>query len=429
MDKSFFGILVIFLVAVVLPGPSCTNVPKPEIPVIVSCDGMAEIGKPAPNFTWVGKDNIKHSLTDYRGKAVIITTWTASCAICVDVQLPYLAESYKKLTDQGVYILAINNGDSEKHIVQFLSSKNYPFTILSDKPNPEYKFRSPYRLKQGDPYFVFIDKNGILVDILVAGSETDLNNAIENFVDSQTKGIPYTKWVPLQISDATIIKANSSFTVRWKTNKESTSIVILTDSKRGLCMSSDRKTESVLNHEVRMNYSDLQPDTDYSVAVSSTDRYTNNVTKDAGTVSFTATATSCGSVAPDFALISQEGKFVRLSDFKGKKVLLHFWSYTCHVCAEELPLFKSFYSGLSRNKLELITISVGGDITTVNNYITEQGYKFPVLFDSDGAADTKYKNAGVPTSYLISGDGCILEKRDGKFDSLYDLREFTGTLY
>jgi len=253
-------------------------------------------------------------------------------------------------------------------------------------------------------------------------------NAIDNFVDSQTINTPDNKWGALQITDVIIIKANSSFTVRWKTNKESTSIVGLSDSKRGLCIQGGFNNDLVLNHEIRTDYSNLQPDTVYSISVVSKDGYSNMATADIKeTVSFTTTATSCGSVAPDFALISQDGKFVHLSDFTGKKMLLHFWSYTCHICDEELPLFKSFYAGLPSDKLGLLTISVGGDITDVNDYITERGYKFPVLFDSDGAIDTKYKNNGFPTSYLISGDGYIIDKHAGPFNSLDDLRKFTET--
>jgi len=428
MVKSILNTLVITLVVVVLLGLSCANMPKSEIPIIVSCDGIAEIGKPAPNFIWVGKDNIKHYLTDYRGKAIIVTTWNMTCDICKEHQLPYLSESYKKFADKGVYSLAINDMDSDQMLVEFLDEKTYPLTILRDN---NHKFRSHYGLRPGDPWWVFIDKNGILLDTNIHGSDAaSMKGAIDNFIDCQTRGVPYKRWEPLQITDLTVVKANSSFTVRWKTNNESTSIVIFTDSKRGLFIPSERKEELVLNHEIRINYSNLDPDIAYSVSVLSTDRYSETATTDAKeSISFTTDTTSCGSIAPDFALISQEGKFVHLIDFTGKKVLLHFWSYTCHICAEELPLFKSFYSGLPKDKLELVTISVGGDITDINNYINERGYKFPVLFDTDGSVDTKYKNTGVPTTYLVSANGCILDKRDGAFDSLYDMREFTGTQY
>jgi peroxiredoxin len=429
MDKSIFVIVVVSLVAVVLPGLSCTNAPGSEIPVIVSCDGIAEIGKPAPNFTWVGKDNVKHNLTDYQGQAVIITTWDILCSICIEDQLPYLAESYKKFTDQGVNILAINDMDTDKMLVEFINTKKYPFTVLSDRKGIDYKFRSNYLLKPGVPQFMLVDKNGILVGIIGGFSDTaSMKNAIDNFVESQTRGVSYKKWEPLQITDVTIIKANSSFTVRCKTNSESTSRVYLNSTYNSVI--GGKSDDLVVNHEIRTDYSKLQPDTEYSVSILSTDRDSNTATIDAKqTVIFSTASTSCGTIAPDFSLISQEGKFVRLRDFAGKKVLLHFWSYTCHICTEELPLFKSFYAGLPSDKIELITVSVGGDITEVNNYINERGYKFPVLFDSDGAADTKYKNVGFPTSYLVSANGCIIDKRDGKFDSLYDLREFTGTLY
>ena len=256
MDKSIFGILVIAVATVVLTCLSCTNVPKSEIPVIVSCDGIAAIGKPAPNFTWVGKDNIKRDLTDYQGHAVIITTWNCQCSICVEVQLPYLAESAKRFAEQDVDILAINDMDSDKVLIEFIKGKNYPFTILRDIPKPEYKFRSHYLLKMGVPQFIFVDKKGTIIDIIGSFSDTtSMKGAIDNFVESQTTGIPYKKWGALQITDVTIIKADSSFTVRWKTNNASTSRVYLNSSYNSVM--GGRNDESVLNHEIPVSYTHL----------------------------------------------------------------------------------------------------------------------------------------------------------------------------
>lgn len=186
MEKIQFFLVTLTLLSAALFNVNCTPSDTSSVlPKIISTEGTAAIGKPAPVFTWLGPDNIKHTLTDYRGKLILIATWDLQCNLCLEFVLPYLAENYKRFSDQGVVILAINDMDSEKVLTPYLNSKNYPFTVLKDEKNPEFKFRSPYLLKMGNPHIVLIDRNGILVDKTWPLSSEAVTNLIENFVKSQ----------------------------------------------------------------------------------------------------------------------------------------------------------------------------------------------------------------------------------------------------
>jgi peroxiredoxin len=162
-----------------------------EYPLITNCDGKATIGEMAPNFSWIGKDNIRGNLTDFRGKPVIIFTWDIACNWCTDIMLIHLNNNLMRYTEKGIAIITINDGDGSPRMTEFLKDKNYHFVILRDEPSPEYKFRSPYLLKRGNPWIVFIDKKGVLVDkngIFTNPSdatEKDLQNLIDKFISAQ----------------------------------------------------------------------------------------------------------------------------------------------------------------------------------------------------------------------------------------------------
>jgi peroxiredoxin len=168
-----------------LPFLGCSQSDSCQFPLIVQSEGIAEIGKPAPNFSWIGQDNVKHSLSDYLGKPIIIATWDRICDPCIKIVLPYLADNYDMYSSKGVVILTINNLDNCVRIVDFAKDKNYPFTMLRDVKQPEYKFRSPYLLKQANPYIVLINKKGVLIDIKQPVSEDDINNSIIDLLNAE----------------------------------------------------------------------------------------------------------------------------------------------------------------------------------------------------------------------------------------------------
>lgn len=121
-----------------------------------------------------------------------------------------------------------------------------------------------------------------------------------------------------------------------------------------------------------------------------------------------------GKSAPDFELTKLDGTNVKLSDLKGKKVILNFWATWCGPCQQEMPDMEAFYKEHKEN-VEILAINYtpsekGGGEEKVSNFIKEKGITFPVLLDKNIDVTTAYKVITIPTSYFIDTKGFIQDK-------------------
>ncbi|WP_447383143.1 thiol-disulfide oxidoreductase-associated lipoprotein SdbB [Streptococcus pseudopneumoniae] len=119
-----------------------------------------------------------------------------------------------------------------------------------------------------------------------------------------------------------------------------------------------------------------------------------------------------GKDAPDFTLQSMDGKEVKLSDFKGKKVYLKFWASWCGPCKKSMPELMELAAKPDRD-FEILTVIAPGiqGEKTVNQFpqwFQEQGYKdIPVLYDTKATTFQAYQIRSIPTEYLIDSQGKI----------------------
>jgi peroxiredoxin len=127
-----------------------------------------------------------------------------------------------------------------------------------------------------------------------------------------------------------------------------------------------------------------------------------------------------GYPAPDFALKSLTGESVRLSDFKGKPVLINFWATWCGPCRAEFP---DFQEAATNNPDTLVIIGVNNTISDppeqVAAFVTEFGVTFPILLDEQGAVMKQYRVLGMPTSIFVGRDGVIQEIMTGPVNKAY----------
>ena len=119
-----------------------------------------------------------------------------------------------------------------------------------------------------------------------------------------------------------------------------------------------------------------------------------------------------GAEAPDFTLQSMDGKEVKLSDFKGKKVYLKFWASWCGPCRKSMPELMELASKKDRDFeiLSVIAPGIQGEKTVEQfpKWYQEQGYKdIPVLYDTEGATFQAYQIRSIPTEILIDSQGKI----------------------
>ncbi|MFD6507926.1 MULTISPECIES: TlpA family protein disulfide reductase [unclassified Bacillus (in: firmicutes)] len=121
-----------------------------------------------------------------------------------------------------------------------------------------------------------------------------------------------------------------------------------------------------------------------------------------------------GKSAPDFELTKLDGTNVKLSDLKGKKVILNFWATWCGPCQQEMPDMEAFYKEHKEN-VEILAINYtpsekGGGEEKVRNFAKEKGITFPILLDKNIDVTTAYKVITIPTSYFIDTKGVIQDK-------------------
>ena len=110
--------------------------------------------------------------------------------------------------------------------------------------------------------------------------------------------------------------------------------------------------------------------------------------------------------APNFKLLTTNGRSISLSDFKGKTVLLNFWATWCTPCKKELPAMQRLYEDLKLDGFEIVAISIDRDKKErVHKYMEEYSLTFPVLLDPSQKVRKDYFILGLPTSYLIGKDG------------------------
>ena len=122
----------------------------------------------------------------------------------------------------------------------------------------------------------------------------------------------------------------------------------------------------------------------------------------------TAETEAQGSLAPDFTGYDFDGIAHKLSDFRGKPVILNFWASWCGPCASEMPEFQSFYEQYGEDiHFVLVNLTDGHQetVASASAFLEENGYTLPVYYDTDIDAAMKYGVSAVPVSYFIDAEG------------------------
>ncbi|WP_231560052.1 TlpA disulfide reductase family protein [Flavobacterium gilvum] len=116
-----------------------------------------------------------------------------------------------------------------------------------------------------------------------------------------------------------------------------------------------------------------------------------------------------------FNLKNINGKEVKLSDYKGKVVVLDFWATWCGPCKASFPGMQELVTKYKGKDVEFLFVNTwerdkenSATVTKVKTFITDKKYSFNVIFDFDGAITTKYKVEGIPAKILIDKKGTII---------------------
>ncbi|WP_158655116.1 TlpA disulfide reductase family protein [Flavivirga eckloniae] len=120
-----------------------------------------------------------------------------------------------------------------------------------------------------------------------------------------------------------------------------------------------------------------------------------------------------GKTAPDFTLQNQSNIPVSLKDYRGKVVLLDFWTYWCAPCVDEFPYLKELYGNYKNKGFEIISISDDPDIDSWKKALTENNLPWTqciIASDKETDVSRSYYIEALPTKYLIGKNGEILDK-------------------
>ena len=118
-----------------------------------------------------------------------------------------------------------------------------------------------------------------------------------------------------------------------------------------------------------------------------------------------------GFLAPDFELTSLDGERLKLSELRGKAVLVNFWASWCPPCRSEMPAMQQIYTDFSPDDLVILAVnSTHQDrLADVENFVSERNLTFPILLDQDGQVSASYQVRSLPTSFFVDPDGIIRE--------------------
>ena len=124
--------------------------------------------------------------------------------------------------------------------------------------------------------------------------------------------------------------------------------------------------------------------------------------------------------APDFTLKTLDDKEVKLSDYRGKIVILNFWATWCPPCKEEIPQMEKYYKTQAKDEgVEILAVNLTNsdkDKGYIRDFVKSHEMTFPVLLDENGEVQKQYEIMTIPTTFFIDKNGKIQKKTIGPMD-------------
>lgn len=124
-------------------------------------------------------------------------------------------------------------------------------------------------------------------------------------------------------------------------------------------------------------------------------------------------------LAPDFTVYDADGNETRLSDLRGKPVVVNFWASWCAPCKSEMPDFEDAVLQYGEEIHFMMVNMTDGSretVETAKSFVEMEGYTFPVYYDTDYSAAITYGVNTIPASYFIDADGRAVARAAGMLD-------------
>lgn len=117
-----------------------------------------------------------------------------------------------------------------------------------------------------------------------------------------------------------------------------------------------------------------------------------------------------GDLAPDFVLQSADGPTRKLSNYRGKVVLVNLWATWCPPCIAEMPILDRLTERYAERGLVVLGVAADDDPERVHDFLGKSPVKFQVLLDPDGVVGTQYGITGYPETFFVDRQGRVRDK-------------------
>ena len=122
--------------------------------------------------------------------------------------------------------------------------------------------------------------------------------------------------------------------------------------------------------------------------------------------------------APDFTVMDTNGSNVKLSDMKGRPVVVNFWASWCPPCRAEMPHFEEAFVEMGSGvQFMMVNLTGGGETREkADQFTASQGLTFPIFYDMTGEAARQYEVRAIPTTIFVDADGNLAGSSTGMLD-------------
>ncbi len=153
---------VVFLLTVLLLTSCDNSISEPQV-----SKQVGSVENVAPDFTLTDMNGQQVSLSQFRGKVVILNFWATWCPPCRE-EMPSMEQLYRDYKDKGLVMLAVNVEENGKKAVEkFLKKNPHSFPILLDTENVAQNTYGVFRF----PESFIIDQNGFVVEKIIGGRD------------------------------------------------------------------------------------------------------------------------------------------------------------------------------------------------------------------------------------------------------------------
>jgi len=122
-----------------------------------------------------------------------------------------------------------------------------------------------------------------------------------------------------------------------------------------------------------------------------------------------------GKLAPDLLLERLDGGELRLTDLRGKAVVIKFWATWCQPCRKEIPKLIQAYDKYRERGLVIVGVNLQEGKSVIESFAHDFGMDFPIVIDRTGSVAEDYRLVGLPTTFFVDRQGTVRSRFTGPF--------------